>query len=102
MNDSLLEIKDKTVRINKNINEQDIFKYVFSSHLLSEEKREYLRGNQMYENQILYYEFVKNAIDSETSFDLKKKISAKISAYTLANVFTLHPVKYEEKKETAR
>jgi len=84
---------------NLNINEQDIFKYVFSPQLLNEEKREYLRGNEKYESQVLYYESVKNAVNSETSFDLKKKIAAKIPDYTLANVFTLYPVKYSEGKE---
>jgi len=83
-----------------NINEQDIFKYVFSQQSLSEEKREYLHGNEKYESQISYYESVKNAIDSETSFDFKKKIAAKIPAYTLANTFTLHPLKIEEEKES--
>ncbi|MCH7515744.1 MAG: hypothetical protein IIA49_00100 [Bacteroidetes bacterium] len=87
--------------MNKNIkiNEQDIFRYIFSPHLLSEVKRKYLRRNEKYENQISYYESVKKAIDSETFIDLKKKIATKIPEYTLANVFTLHPVKYEEKKE---
>ena len=47
----------------------------------------------------MYYKSVKNTIDSEMPFDLKKKTAAKIPTYTLANVFTLHPVKYEEKKE---
>ena len=91
----------KIVRMNKNIkiNEQDIFRYIFSPHLLSEVKRKYLRRNEKYENQITYYESVKKAIDSETFIDLKKKIATKIPEYTLANVFTLHPVKYEEKKE---
>ena len=82
-----------------NINEQDIFKYVFSPHSLSEEKTEYLHGNKKYENRILYYESVKDAIDSETSINFKKKIAAKVPEYTFANVFTLHPVKYEEKNE---
>ena len=87
-------MKNKT-----NINEQDIFKYVFSPQSLSEEKIKSLRGSKKYEKRILYYESVKNAIDSETPVDLKKKIAAKIPKYTLANVFTLHPVKYEENKE---
>ena len=63
---------------NININEQDIFKYVFSPLTLSEEKKEYLRENKKYKNRILYYESVKNAIDSETTINLKKKIAAKI------------------------
>jgi hypothetical protein len=80
---------------NMNINEQDIFKYVFSPQTLSEEKREYLRGNEKFKNQILYYKSVKDAINSETSFNLKKKIAAKIPAYTFANVFKLNQVKHE-------
>ncbi len=82
-----------------NLNERDIFKFVFSQRSLSEEKREYLRGNQKYESQISYYKTVKNAMDSETSFKLKKKIAAKIPAYSLANVFNLYSVEYEEKKK---
>jgi len=84
---------------NIKVTEQDIFKYVFSPQSLSEEKREYLHGNEKYQSQISYYKSVKSAIDSETSSDLKKKIAAKIPAYTLANVFTLHQVKYSEEKE---
>ncbi len=84
---------------NMNINEQDIFKYVFYPQTLSEEKREFLRKNKKYESQISYYKSVKDAMDSETSFNLKKKIAAKIPAYTFANVFKLHVVKFEEEKE---
>ena len=85
---------------NININEQDIFKYVFSPHLLSKEKTKYLGKDERYKNQILYYKSIREAVYSKTSSDLKSKIASKIPSYRLANIFFLSPVNYVEEKKS--
>ena len=79
-----------------NINEKDIFRFVFFRDLLPKEKANNIEKNENYQSQISYYKSIKEAINSKVSTGLQSKIASKIPSYKIAKVFYLYPVNYEE------
>ncbi len=78
------------------ITEQDIFNYVFFAHLLGKESIQEIEKGENYADTLRFYNSIKEYIEDELPFELKKKISLKIPSYKLKNKFLLHAVNDEK------
>jgi hypothetical protein len=75
-----------------NINERDIFNFIFFDRLLSEQKRVFIRNNINDFEQINFYRRLKRKTDSNIDRKTKQIIASKIPAYHLSRQITLFPV----------
>lgn len=80
---------------NINIDERDIFNFVFFNYLLSEEKIRYIESNEEKIDGINFYRSLKKSITEPLSKEKKVKIAAKIPAYKTLKIIKLYPVKDE-------
>jgi len=80
------------------IDERDIFKFVFFTELLDAEKRAFLESNEEKFKQIDFYKKLKYNINKSISPEVRKKLAEKIKVYRLSNVIKLFPVVDEVKK----
>jgi hypothetical protein len=77
---------------NINIDERDIFNFVFFNDLLSDEKIRYIENNEEMIEGINFYRNLKKSITEPLSEKIKEKIAAKITAYKRPSVIILFPV----------
>lgn len=84
---------------NTNIDEQDIFNFVFFNDLLSEEKIMYIENNEDKIEGINFYKNLKKSITEPLRDEIKEKISAKIPAYKTSIIIKLYPVEDEIEKK---
>ena len=82
-----------------NIDERDIFNFVFFNDLLSEEKIRYIENNEEKLEGISFYRNLKKSITESLSKEIKEKIAAKIQAYKIPLIIKLFPVKDEIEKK---
>ena len=83
---------------NINIDERDIFNFVFFNDLLSEEKIRYIENNEEKIEGINFYRNLKKSITEPLSKDIKDKIAAKIPVYKRPTIIKLFPVNDEIEK----
>ena len=76
----------------KNIDERDIFNYVFFRNLLDEEKLNYLERNEHNIEQIEFYKNVKQEISGPVDQEIKEKLAAKSEVYKISKIISLFPV----------
>ena len=76
----------------KNIDERDIFNYVFFRNLLDEEKLKYLERNEHNIEQIEFYKNMKQEISGPVDQEIKEKLAAKSEVYKIPKIITLYPV----------
>ncbi|MCH7771075.1 MAG: hypothetical protein IIA49_08680, partial [Bacteroidetes bacterium] len=84
---------------NINIDERDIFNFVFFNDLLSEEKIRYIENNEEKIEGINFYRNLKKSITEPLSKEIKEKIAAKIPVYKTSKIIKLYPVKDELEKK---
>ncbi|GMR25543.1 MAG: hypothetical protein BMS9Abin39_0849 [Ignavibacteria bacterium] len=84
---------------NINIDERDIFNFVFFNDLLSEEKIRYIENNEDKIEGINFYRNLKKSLTEPLSKEIKEKIAAKIPAYKIPSVIKLFPVNDKIKKK---
>ncbi len=77
---------------NINIDERDIFNFVFFNDLLSDEKIRYIENNEENIEGINFYRNLKKSITEPLSEEIKEKIASKIPAYKRPSVIKLFPV----------
>jgi hypothetical protein len=80
------------------ITERDIFNFVFYPELVKEELRAFLSSIENSTDAIIFYKELKISLQKELSFDIKKNVAQKISAYKLSNIISLYPVQVIKKK----
>jgi type III secretory pathway component EscR len=66
---------------NTDINEHDIFQFVFFNELLSEEKRKFIEKNEEKFEQLRFYRKQKKSIVGSIKGKTREKIAALIPAY---------------------
>ena len=76
----------------KNIDERDIFNYVFFRDLLDEEKLKYLERNEHNIEQIEVYKNMKQKISGPVDHEIKEKLAAKSEVYKISKIISLYPV----------
>lgn len=82
-----------------NINERDIFNFVFYPETLVREKNEYLEKTNLFEEEVNFYKQLKGSLSEELSAEIKNKIVEKIPLYKPAKIFFLQPVRDNIKKK---
>jgi hypothetical protein len=81
------------------ITEIDLFRFVFFTDKLSNEKRELLENSKRFETEINFYNQLRVSMQTNLSFSVKQKLTEKIPAYKFDRIFDLHP---QESKLTKR
>ena len=81
------------------ITEKDIFNYVFFKGTLNNAKIADIEKNENVQKQIVFYKELKEYLSQDIPDNTKKKLTAKIPAYNLADVITLLP---QELPETSK
>lgn len=76
----------------KNIDERDIFNYVFFRNLLDEEMLKYLEKNEHNFEQIEFYMKMKQEIRGPVDQEIKEKLAAKSEDYKILKIISLYPV----------
>lgn len=80
---------------NINIDERDIFNFVFFNDLLTEEKIRYIKNNEEKIEGINFYRNLKKRMTEPISKEIKEKIATNIPAYKTIKIIKLYPVKDE-------
>ena len=75
------------------INEQDLFAYVFFPESLGLDKKQTIESDKSLNEDIEFYRQLKLNSESSLSTDIKKKLAEKISAYKLADIIELYPLR---------
>jgi len=78
--------------VGKNIDERDIFNYVFFRNLLDEEKLKYLEKNEHNFERIEFYKNMKQEIRGPVDQEIKEKLAAKSAVYKTLKIISLYPV----------
>jgi len=97
-------VRIKEFILKDRITEKDLFDFVFSPTLLSEEKLLYLENSDDFSKEIEFFIELKKSIQTEISEEERILISKKIPAYSYdsskntAKIIYLHPVEYPKKK----
>src|SRR3990167_6271723 len=81
-----------------NINERDMFNFVFYPENLSTEKVEHLKNSKIFDAEIDFYRSLKKSLEEELTDDVKQKLAEKIPLYVPMKIFVLYPVKETLKK----
>jgi len=81
-----------------NINESDLFRFVFFPDKLTGDKMEYLSNKNIYEKEMKFFNYLKDSMQSDLAFSVKRKLADKIPAYSFSRMFELHPKKSENYK----
>jgi len=88
----------------KNINEIDLFYFVFFPHLLSKDKLFYLKNTIDFSDEISFYSDLKNELNRDISVNERELISKRIKSYSghyepqEDNFIYLHPFQLPVKK----
>lgn len=80
------------------INEIELFKYVFARERLDAALVAEIEREEVFRDSINYFEELKSALQQKISFDVKKKLAAKIPIYNFNNEIELHEVKIPSPK----
>ena len=81
------------MNLSHEINERDLFNFVFFSHLLEDEKKIYLNENEEKFGQIRFYEKLKENLMLSVDNNIKEKLAERISAYKKSTqVIHLFPI----------
>jgi hypothetical protein len=75
------------------IDEQDLFAYVFFPENLETDKKQAIESDEALKESIVFYKQLKLNSESGPSSDIKKKLAEKISAYKLADIVELYPLR---------
>lgn len=81
------------------ITERDLFDFVFNPEILSQEKAEYLKSSQIFEEEINLFKLIKQSLTEELDDSIKQQIKAKIPLYQPLKVYTLFPIQDNSKKK---
>jgi hypothetical protein len=78
------------------VTEKDLFNFVFFKETLEEGKLHQILENKLYQDAVKFYLSMKEFMEKEITFELKRKIASKISSYQLKNTFILFPFNEEK------
>lgn len=74
------------------INERDLFDFIFYQGNLSSEKVEYLKTSRIFDEELEFYRSLKKSLNEELSEEIKQMIAEKIHVYNPAKIHILYPV----------
>jgi len=82
------------------INERDIFNYIFNKETLDEEKLKIIESGNLYENEIKYYNEIKNSLSENITDNEKERIAELIPGYKLEKGIILNLILPRVKTDT--
>ncbi len=83
----------------QNINERDIFNFVFSPELLTSGQKSKINQHGEYANLISFYQEIKNTMNEELPEEIKNLIAEKIAIYRPVRTINLFPAENIDEKK---